>query len=325
MIHGLTTKETDAKTQYTATDTVLVHSDQYANWIFDPSHPTQGRRFINAHNLFVDLMQAQDAPFIEVKPREATKQELRRVHSAGYVDEVINHHQSSEWRGNRADLAELASIFVGGTLTALDALLNKGARTAIHFPGAKHHAQFDHSSGFCIFADFAIAADIATKDYGLNVAILDIDAHHGDGTENLTADNPKVLTFSIHEKGIFPGTGNESNPEKNIYNYPLVSASDGEREVGKGDDGLESGVNEFLHKLETFKPDIFFIACGADGHADDPLSNLQYSVDGFVGVATLMRKLYPDTPILLGGAGGYLPDTRTPEVWAQFACELAKI
>ena len=118
-------------------------------------------------------------------------------------------------------------------------------------------------------------------------------------------------------------SGNESNPEKNIYNYPLVSTVDGGREVCKGDDGLESGVTEFIHKLEAFKPDIFFMACGADGHAEDPLSNLQYSVEGYVGVATLMRKLYPDTPMLLGGAGGYLPDTRTPEVWAQFACELS--
>ncbi len=324
MIHGLITKESDAKTQNKATDTVLVHSDQYANWIFDPTHPTQGRRFINAQRLFVDLMKDSGASFTEVEPRPAKLEELLRVHSPGYVDEVLNQYISDEWRGVRSDMAELASIFVGGTLTALDALLNKGARTAIHFPGAKHHAQFDHSSGFCIFADFAIAADIATKDYGLNVAILDIDAHHGDGTENLTADNPKVLTFSIHEKGIFPGTGNESNPEKNIYNYPLVSAIDGGAAVGKGDDGLESGVAEFVHKLDAFKPDIFFITCGADGHAEDPLSHLQYSVEGYVGIATLMRKLYPDAPILLGGAGGYLPDTRTPEVWAQFACELSK-
>ena len=97
-------------------------------------------------------------------------------------------------------------------MVALESLLNNEADLAIHLPGAKHHAQYDHSSGFCVFNDFAIAADIATKDHGLKVAIIDIDAHHGDGVENLTRENPSVLTFSIHESGIFPGTGNSDEP-----------------------------------------------------------------------------------------------------------------
>ncbi|MFZ4064650.1 MAG: acetoin utilization protein AcuC, partial [Candidatus Nanopelagicaceae bacterium] len=72
-----------------------------------------------------------------------------------------------------------------------------------------------------------------------------------------------------------------------------------------------------------FKPDLIFITCGADGHKDDPLSSLEYSVEGYAGVASLMRQTYPDMPMLMGGAGGYLPDTRTPEVWARFATEIA--
>ena len=245
--------------------------------------------------------------FTETEPRLATRSELERVHAPSYVDEVVNNYISSEWSGTRSDLSNLASTFVGGTLTALDALLNKKARTAIHFPGSKHHAQYDYSSGFCIFNDFAIAADIATKDHGLRVAILDIDAHHGDGVENLTADNPMVLTYSIHEKGIFPGTGNESDPDRNIYNYPL----------------LRAGVSHFKNVLDSFKTDLIFITCGADGHSEDPLSSLEYSVEGYAGVAKMLRGLYPGMPILFGGAGGYLPDTRTPEVWSRFATELA--
>ena len=139
-------------------------------------------------------MEVDGAQFTEVEPRLATRAELERVHAPSYIDEVLDNHLSGQWSGKRADLALLASTFVGGTLVALNALLSKEALTAIHFPGSKHHAQNDHSSGFCIFNDFAIAADIATKDYGLRVAILDIDAHHGDGVENLTADNPMVLT-----------------------------------------------------------------------------------------------------------------------------------
>jgi len=305
-----------------ATTTVLVHSDEYANWIFDPSHPTQGRRFINARNQFEQLMADSDSLFTELEPRLAIRAELERVHAPHYIDEVLNDHISSQWSGKRPDLATLASTFVGGTLTALDTLINKGARTAIHFPGSKHHAQYDHSSGFCIFNDFAIAADIATKDYGLRVAILDIDAHHGDGVENLTADNPMVLTYSIHEKGIFPGTGNEDHPEKNIYNFPLVPKNEDLNSGGKGDDALRYGVEQFIEKLDAFKPDLIFITCGADGHKEDPLSSLEYSVEGYAGIAQLLRQHYPDMPILMGGAGGYLPDSRTPEVWVRFASAL---
>ena len=261
--------------------------------------------------------------FTELVPRLATRFELERVHAPDYIDEVLSGHLSSQWSGKRPDLAILASTFVGGTLTALDALINKGARTAIHFPGSKHHAQYDHSSGFCIFNDFAIAADIATKDYGLRVAILDIDAHHGDGVENLTADNPMVLTYSIHEKGIFPGTGNEDHPENNIYNFPLVPKDADLDNRGKGDDPLRYGVEQFIDKLDTFKPDFIFITCGADGHKEDPLSSLEYSVQGYAAIAQLLRQHYPDMPMLLGGAGGYLPDTRTPEVWGRVAADLA--
>jgi acetoin utilization protein AcuC len=259
---------------------------------------------------------------IEVEPRKATVAELSRVHSAEYISEVLTNNLSTQWSGSRPDLAELAELFAGGTLTALDLLLNGKTKTAIHFPGAKHHAQYDHSSGFCIFADFALAADIASKDFGKRVAILDIDGHHGDGTENLSADNPNILTFSIHEKWIFPGTGNESDPSRNIFNFPLVT-SETDFPLGKGDNALIAGVEKFIEQLVSFKPDLIFIACGADAHLEDPLTSLEFSVEGYVQVANLLRTKYPDIPILMGGAGGYLPDTRTPEVWSAFANTLS--
>jgi acetoin utilization protein AcuC len=260
---------------------------------------------------------------IEIKPRPATIEELARVHSLDYINEVLTDHRTSQWSEQRSDLAELAALFAGGTLVALQALLDGKAKTAIHFPGAKHHAQYDYSSGFCIFADFALAADIATKEHGLIVAILDIHAHHGDGTENLTADNPMVLTYSVHEKGIFPGTGNESHPEKLIFNAPLVTKQS-ESDLGKGDDALIHAVSDFIDQADKFKPDLIFIACGADGHREDPLSSLEYSVAGYSAVAKLIRKHFSNMPILMGGAGGYLPDTRTPEVWAGFAIALSQ-
>jgi acetoin utilization protein AcuC len=302
----------------------LVHADEYKNWIFDATHPTQGRRFNNARDLFISLANKAGIKVNECAPRAATRDELLRVHTAQYIDEVVNEHISTEWDGKRPDLASLASLFVGGTLTALDALLTNKTKLAIHFPGAKHHAQSDHSSGFCVFADFAVAADIATKNYGKKVAILDIDAHHGDGTENLTADNLNVLTFSIHQDGIFPGTGNKSYPEKNVYNYPLGSDyPDGN--TNKDDRALMSGVEKFCDLAKEFSPDLLFIACGADGHKEDPLTSLEYSVDGYIAVVKRLKERFPDLPVLLGGAGGYLPDTRTPEIWASVVIEFANL
>ena len=267
-------------------------------------------------------MVEKNTPLTIVEPRLATKAELSRVHSSEYIDEVLENHVTGQWAGARPDLSELAALFAGGTLVALDALLTGKAKTAIHFPGAKHHAQYDYSSGFCVFADFALAADIATKDFSKKVAILDFDAHHGDGTENLTAENPNVLSFSIHEKGIFPGTGNSSIPEKFVYNYPLGDEGD-EGDIGKGDEALLKGVAEFGRLADEFNTDLIFIAAGADGHSEDPLSSLQFTIAGYEAVAKYLRKQFPNTPILVGGAGGYLPDSRTPEVWATFAHELA--
>ena len=301
----------------------LIHSDEYKNWIFDPSHPTQGRRFNNARELFLQLANKQNINVIEISPNFVHKAELLRVHTPEYIDEVLEQHLSPEWDGEREDLANLASKFVQGTLYALDNLMVGNTKLAVHFPGGKHHAQADHSSGFCIFADFAIAADIATKDYGKKVAILDIDGHHGDGTENLTKDNPNVLTFSIHEDGIFPGTGDESYPKQHVYNYPLGSKKAGHN-PNKDDQALRTGINEFSKAAKQFNPDLLFIACGADGHKEDPLTNLQYSVEGYVAAAKRVSEDFSGLPILMGGAGGYLPDTRTPEVWAEVANELAR-
>jgi acetoin utilization deacetylase AcuC-like enzyme len=174
-----------------------------------------------------------------------------------------------------------------------------------------------------VFADFALAADIATKDFSKKVAILDFDAHHGDGTENLTAENPSVLSYSIHEKGIFPGTGNCSVPEKFVYNYPLGDHN-GEGDSGKGDEALLKGIADFGRLADEFNADLIFVAAGADGHSEDPLSSLQFTISGYEAAAKYLRKQFPNTPILIGGAGGYLPDTRTPEVWAEFCREIIK-
>lgn len=293
----------------------LVYSDSYRGWTFSEDHPSQGRRFINGYQRVLDQAKALGIRVDVVRPRRNDAVALLpTVHSTEYIDEVLTHSRCSEWEGQRSDLAVLAATFVAGTLTALDELLSGRTQTAVHLPGGKHHAQRDHGSGFCVFNDFAIAALEAVR-RGHRVAILDIDAHHGDGIESLLRDNDDVLTFSVHQAGLFPGTGFADEPAKHVYNRPLTPPSDGK--------SLLHAVHEFTEVANAFNPGVIFVVAGADGHREDPLSDLSFPTYFYRAAAGYLRRNMPQLPMIIGGGGGYKPDDITPEVWAEFACTVA--
>jgi len=295
-------------------DLIIIHDPAYEGWVFDQHHPTQGRRFINGYNTLVTHANAAGLKHETVQPIPLHPTQLETVHTQRYIAEVIGSSRSGEWKGERRDLANLANLFAGGTLLGADLLRTQEAMTVAHLPGAKHHAMADQSSGFCVFADFALAAlDLAGMDY--RVAILDVDAHHGDGTEALTYDNENVLTYSIHQFGIFPGTGLIDDPEMQVFNWPLIE--------GDGDRSLRHAVADFVMQASVFKPHFLFVAGGADGHRLDPLSGLQYTVEGLEEAMRMVRSAFPDTPVLFGGAGGYQPDGATPLAWARMVTALS--
>lgn len=289
---------------------LIVHDPAYEGWVFDPLHPTQGRRFINGFNELTTLYPDATVEWPGI-PGPALREWIEKVHDPAYVAEVLDNHQCAEWKGKRPDMASLAERFVLGTVVAACAAFRHEDKDGVyvHLPGAKHHAQRATSSGFCVFNDWAVVmAHPAFRDQ--RVAILDIDAHHGDGVENLLRDNPNVLTVSIHDGTIFPGTGHESDIESGVVNFPLAR--------GSGDDELREAVKDALVEMREFEPDLVFITAGADGHADDPLSTLQYTIEGYRQAAHAVAVSFPQTPIVIGGAGGYQPDTFTPRIWAEF-------
>jgi acetoin utilization deacetylase AcuC-like enzyme len=300
-------------------DLVLVHTDDHGKWVLGRGHPTQGRRFVNGYRAIVtalcELDSTRPSPIHVItrdpQPRASSIREmLELIHDSSYVAEVLDHYTCFEWSGQRQDLSQLASLFVTGTLDAMDALVQGETLTAVHLPGGKHHAHRDHSSGFCVFNDFAIAATCLTQQ-GKRVAILDIDAHHGDGTEALLCNNLNVLTFSTHEQGIFPGTGpHEDDNGRHVHNRPVPANSDGET--------LLHWTNDFTKLATPFNPDIIFVAAGADGHLKDPLSSLRYTEDWYHRSGEILRRSFPSTPILIAGSGGYRPDDATPATWAAF-------
>jgi acetoin utilization protein AcuC len=282
---------------------VLIHSANYRNWVFSDTHPTQGRRFDNGRDLIVAACNQNGLDLSEREPRMATHAELETVHSASYVSKVVDEGKSEQWTGSRPELGELAATFVGGTLEALKALTDGETLTAVHLPGAKHHAQYDHSSGFCVFADLVIAAKTLTAQ-GKKVAVFDFDAHHGDGTENLSASDPNILTYSVHESGIFPGTGETSRPREKVYNRPL--------RAGDGNVQLLHATDEFIELAKEFHADYIFFAAGGDGHENDPLAHLRYTAEGAGTATKKIRDAFPATPMLLGGDR---PDDDTPAMW----------
>ena len=294
---------------------VLIHSDEYANWVFEPNHPTQGRRFTLAKERLLDLAPESGVEIVEIESNYfPTLAQLRTVHDSSYIEDTLVEGRCGEWSGKRRDLSTIALRMAGGTILAAEELLKGTALTAVNFAGAKHHAQFNRSSGFCVFNDLALAAKHVLADASELVkrtAILDIDAHHGDGTEVLLKDNPDVFTFSVHDGSIFPGTGHHDDPQNHVFNRAL--------NPGSGDSELEASIVDFVLCADRFDPDMIFIAIGADGHESDPLSSLNYTIDGMVNAVRLVRRSFPTTPILLGGAGGYQPDTITPDVWARMA------
>lgn len=295
-------------------DLIIIHDPTYDGWVFDDRHPTQGRRFINGYNALQLHADAAGITHETVQPIPPTDTTLTIAHTPGYVDQVLGQHKSGEWHGQRPDLAALANLFVGGTMLGLDLLSHGAAMTVAHLPGAKHHAMADHSSGFCVFADFAIAA-LTVSDEGLRVAVFDVDAHHGDGTEAITRHDPNIMTYSVHQFGIFPGTGLNDDPDKWVFNWPLID--------GDGDRALRHATLDFVQQARLFKPHYIFVAGGADGHTLDPLSGLRYTVEGMEESMRIVRSTFPDTPVLFGGAGGYQPDGATPLAWARMVTALA--
>lgn len=299
-------------------DVVLVHSDEYANWVFDADHPTQGRRFVLAREMLLDQAIDEGVKVMELPADFLPERELLHlVHTSDYVDQVLTQGMCNEWPGSRTDLGALARRMAGGSFVAARALLEGRALTAVNFAGAKHHAMANHSSGFCVFNDLAMVAKYLLQNYEAanRIAIVDFDAHHGDGTEELLRDEPNAITFSIHDSTIFPWTGHTESPDQAAFNRPLAA--------GSGDGELLACIDDFTKIATEFEPDLVFVAMGADGHITDPLSTLNYSVDGMCAAIAQVRLAMPEVPFLLGGAGGYQPDSITPHAWAAMTLACA--
>jgi acetoin utilization deacetylase AcuC-like enzyme len=138
---------------------------------------------------------------------------------------------------------------------------------AIRPPG--HHAETTRANGFCFINNIAVAARYLQKKYKINkAAIIDIDVHHGNGTQEIFYNDNSVAYASIHEHPLFPGTGLENETGVgNIFNAPIKSGT-------KGKEFLKIFDSKILKPLDKFKPEVILISAGFDAHTRDPLANI---------------------------------------------------
>jgi len=169
-----------------------------------------------------------------------------------------------------------------------------------------HHAEFDEAMGFCFFNNAAVAAQHAIDHTDVErVAVFDWDVHHGNGTQDIFYDRSDVLYASVHERGLFPGTGDvleTGGPDarNTVLNVPLPG--------GGGNDEYAAVVDDLLAPaVDRFDPDLFLVSAGFDAHRHDPISRMRVSTEGYGHLTDRVRSIADDTDAALAFVleGGY--------------------
>jgi acetoin utilization deacetylase AcuC-like enzyme len=267
-------------------------------------------------------------------PREAGVDDLARVHSREHIErmEAVSATGGGDAGGGYTPMDEqsytLALLSAGSALSALELVL-RGQASVAHamLRRSGHHAWRDSGYGFCVFNNCAAAARAAQAEFGLSrVAIVDIDAHHGNGTEAIFYDDPSVLTVSIQQDRSFPvetgsvesvGEGDGLGTNVNV-NLP----------AGTGDPGYHLALERIvLPILREFRPELIIVACGVDGSLFDPLSRLGLTAAGFAGIADRLLAVADDVcggRILSVQEGGY-SQVYAPFCWLAVLETLARL
>ena len=173
----------------------------------------------------------------------------------------------------------------------------RGDFAVVRPPG--HHAKPERADGFCLFNNIAIAVQKLANE-GKKIFILDIDGHHGDGTQGIFYHSDQVLFCSIHQQFAYPWTGEtyetgEGDGIGYTMNFPLPA--------GSGDRELLEAVDTAIRKAEEFKPDVVGVSAGFDGYIEDRLLGLKYTLDGYYQCRKRLRQSFDHIFAVL--EGGY--------------------
>jgi acetoin utilization deacetylase AcuC-like enzyme len=276
------------------------------DWAISRSHPEREERLLYTQDQLLEEG-IEDIEGIEFfNPGMATLHDINRVHFC--------------FPDAQSLLTESHLIAAGGVMRAFDAVLSGETDKAfalVRPPG--HHAQrvVYGDRGFCIINIEAVGLEYARQRYGdMRVAIVDTDCHHGDGTEDIYWNDPDTLFISFHQDGrtLYPGTGDIDElggPGAFGYNVNIPLPPN------TGDAGFHYILeNTVMPILEDYKPDIIINSAGQDNHYTDPLTNMNFSAQGY---AALNERLNPDIAVLEGGYSiqGALPYVNTGIILAM--------
>lgn len=261
-----------------------------------PGHPERPERMAAA---LAGLRRDEtDYTWPTVGPADLSR--IERVHSADEVRLITRlAHDGGGWVDPDTFVVpasyDAALLAAGGALQATSDVLSGAARNAfvvVRPPG--HHASRTRAMGFCLFNNVAVAAHWALDDGGAQrVAILDVDVHHGNGTQDIFYDRPDVLYYSTHQYPFYPGTGRVEDVGRNegvglTVNVPLAA--------GSGDNVfLTATRNVLVPAVRRFDPDIILVSLGFDAHWADPLAQMQLSTDGYQAILAEIATLADET------------------------------
>src|SRR3990170_934410 len=250
-------------------------------------HPERPERLSAIHD---QLITSGIAGFIEYHEAPLAKMtELARVHPPEYIETIrmaVPRHGIVHLDPDTAMCAhtwDAALRAAGAAVLATDLVIGKRAENAfcaVRPPG--HHATRHRSMGFCIFNNVAVAAKHALEHHGLErVAIVDFDVHHGNGTEEIFADDARVLMVSTFQHPFYPYSGTE-DPAANMVNVPL--------RAGAGSKQFRAAVSEaWLPALGGFRPQLLIISAGFDAHVEDDMAMLSLTDEDYAWVTQQMK------------------------------------